>query len=68
MKRVLLISVVLLASVSFGLFAQAVISDAVLKEVAAQFPNSTLSAADKLKELRWFSDAAKPFRGMSLRQ
>ncbi len=67
MKRVLLIGVVLLALASYGLFAQAVIGDAVLKEVAAQFPNSTLSAADKLKELRWFSDAAKPFRGMSLR-
>ena len=32
-----------------------------------EFSLSTLSAKDRMKELTWFHDAAKPFKGMSLK-
>ncbi len=47
--------------------AGAEISDDVLKEIANLFPNSTLTMEEKMKELRWFAEASKPYRGMSLR-
>jgi len=67
MKRVLFVSVLVFACFTVGIGAQATISDATLREVAAMFPNTTLSQEEVMKELRWFADASKPFRGMSLR-
>jgi glycerol transport system substrate-binding protein len=66
MKRVLIIGLALVIFAGIG-FAAPAISDAQLKEVAAMFPNSTLSQADMMKELRWFADASAPFRGMNIK-
>ncbi|MDX5297598.1 MAG: carbohydrate ABC transporter substrate-binding protein, partial [Gammaproteobacteria bacterium] len=35
--------------------------------IAQEFTPSTLSPAQQLDELRWFIDAARPYRGMTIR-
>ena len=40
---------------------------AIKKWSNGEFSLSTLSAKDREKELEWFHDAAKPFKGMSLK-
>jgi glycerol transport system substrate-binding protein len=42
-------------------------SDAANKWVNEEFQPSTLSKADQLKEMAWFTEAAKPFRGMDIK-
>ncbi|MFV1956438.1 MAG: ABC transporter substrate-binding protein [bacterium] len=42
-------------------------SDAGKKWVDNEFQPSTLSRADQLKEMAWFTEAAKPFRGMKIK-
>ncbi|MDF1527086.1 MAG: ABC transporter substrate-binding protein [bacterium] len=42
-------------------------SDAAKKWVDNEFQPSTLSKADQLKEMAWFTEAAKPFRGMEIK-
>ncbi len=42
-------------------------SDAAKKWVNDEFQPSTLSQADQLKEMAWFTEAAKPFRGMKIK-
>ena len=42
-------------------------SDAANKWVNDEFQPSTLSKADQLKEMAWFTEAAKPFRGMDIK-
>ncbi|HYX36288.1 MAG TPA: ABC transporter substrate-binding protein [Oligoflexus sp.] len=42
-------------------------SDAAKKWVDSEFKPSTLSQADQLKEMQWFIEAAKPFRGMEIK-
>ncbi|MCJ7498832.1 ABC transporter substrate-binding protein [bacterium] len=42
-------------------------SDAAKKWVDNEFYPSTLSKADQLKEMAWFTEAAKPFRGMHIK-
>ncbi|MEJ2044064.1 MAG: ABC transporter substrate-binding protein [Reinekea sp.] len=41
-------------------------SDAAEKWVAEEFKESTLTPAEQLKEMAWFTKAAKPFRGMEI--
>lgn len=77
MKKAYVIGIVLLVCAAFafaggqgeqkGAAAGAAISDEVLRKVAEQFPNSTFSMEDRVKELRWFAEASKAFRGQSLR-
>ena len=40
---------------------------AIKKWSNGEFSLSTLSAKDREKELKWFHDAAKPFKGMTLK-
>ncbi|CZF80992.1 Bacterial extracellular solute-binding protein [Grimontia celer] len=42
-------------------------SDAAQKWVGDEFTPSTLSQEEQLKEMAWFTDAAKPFRGMEIK-
>ncbi|MDD1783153.1 ABC transporter substrate-binding protein [Enterovibrio sp. ZSDZ35] len=42
-------------------------SDAAAKWVSDEFTPSTLSKDDQLKEMAWFTEAAKPFRGMEIK-
>ncbi|QUJ69802.1 carbohydrate ABC transporter substrate-binding protein (plasmid) [Photobacterium sp. GJ3] len=42
-------------------------SDAADKWVKDEFAQSSLSQSDQLKELAWFTEAAKPFRGMTIK-
>ncbi|WP_154124894.1 ABC transporter substrate-binding protein [Grimontia hollisae] len=42
-------------------------SDAAKKWIGNEFTPSTLSQEEQLKELAWFTDAAKPFRGMEIK-
>ncbi len=42
-------------------------SDAAKKWVNDEFQPSTLSKADQFKEMAWFTEAAKPFRGMHIK-
>ncbi|GGK55383.1 ABC transporter substrate-binding protein [Amphritea balenae] len=41
-------------------------SDAAKQWVSTEFVKSTLSEAEQLEELKWFAEAAKPFRGMTI--
>lgn len=41
-------------------------SDAAKKWVSQEFDKSTLTEAEQLDELKWFAEAAKPFRGMTI--
>ena len=65
MRKNLLASVVLLATVSFAGFAFAGIEEA-KKWVDKEFQPSTLSKEDQMKEMEWFIKAAKPFKGMEI--
>jgi glycerol transport system substrate-binding protein len=41
-------------------------SDAAKKWVSSEFQKSTLTEAQQLQELKWFAEAAKPYRGMTI--
>ncbi|MEH6578401.1 MAG: ABC transporter substrate-binding protein [Amphritea sp.] len=41
-------------------------SDAAKQWVNEEFKQSTLTEAEQLEELKWFAEAAKPFRGMTI--
>ena len=59
-------SVVALALVAFTGSANADMA-AARKWVENEFQPSTLSKAEQLKEMRWFINAAKPFKGMHIK-
>ncbi|WP_120512650.1 ABC transporter substrate-binding protein [Photobacterium salinisoli] len=42
-------------------------SDAAKKWIDDEFAQSSLSKEDQMKELAWFTEAAKPFRGMEIK-
>ena len=65
LRKNLLASVALLATVSFAGFAFAGIEEA-KKWVDKEFQPSTLSKEDQMKEMEWFIKAAKPFKGMEI--
>ncbi|MGB7794028.1 MAG: hypothetical protein WBL39_22760, partial [Terrimicrobiaceae bacterium] len=65
MRKNLLASVVLLATVSFAGFAFAGIEEA-KKWVDKEFQPSTLSKEDQMKEMEWFIKAAAPFKGTEI--
>ena len=65
MRKNLLASVALLATVSFAGFAFAGIEEA-KKWVDKEFQPSTLSKEEQMKEMEWFIKAAAPFKGMEI--
>jgi glycerol transport system substrate-binding protein len=56
------------AAVAVALYASASLAgiDEAKKWVNDEFQPSTLSAADQMKEMQWFIDAAAPFKGMEI--
>ena len=52
--------------ISVSLIANASFADAIDKWANGEFSLSTLSKSDRVKELKWFQNAAKPFKGMEV--
>jgi glycerol transport system substrate-binding protein len=65
MRKNVLASVALLATISFPGFAFAGIEEA-KKWVEKEFQPSTLSKEEQMKEMEWFIKAAEPFKGMEI--
>ncbi|WP_152206909.1 ABC transporter substrate-binding protein [Marinobacter changyiensis] len=66
-KALLLTTAVGAASLGMSLQAHAdQYSDAAEKWVSEEFATSTLSKEEQLKEMAWFTEAAKQFRGMEI--
>jgi len=64
-KKVLLCAAISMATVCSQVMADQY-SDAANKWRDKEFSVSTLSKAEQTKELAWFTEAAKPFRGMTI--
>ncbi len=58
---------VIAVAVAFTLVSTSAYSDAISKWAKGEFSLSTLSEKERIKELKWFQDAAKPFKGMSIK-
>ena len=58
---------VMAVAVSLSLLASSASADAIKKWATGEFSLSTLSEKERIKELQWFQDAAKPFKGMSIK-
>ncbi len=58
---------ILAVAVSLSLLATSLSADAIKKWATGEFSLSTLSEKERIKELKWFQDAAKPFKGMSIK-
>ena len=63
---VTLATMIMLSGLSVSAWADQY-EDAAKKWAASEFKPSTLSDAEQLKELEWFIEAAKPFRGMDIK-
>jgi len=64
-KKVLLAATISMATI--GMTANAdQYSDAAEKWLDSEFTPSTLTEAEQLKEMEWFIETAKPFRGMTI--
>ncbi|PID46282.1 MAG: ABC transporter substrate-binding protein [Proteobacteria bacterium] len=65
--RVKLLSTVV-ATLLFSSYAQVTLADMDVAKrlIKEEFQPSTLSQEDQLKEMQWFVDAAKPFKGMKI--
>ena len=60
------IKTILAFVVSFSLFVTSSYADAIKNYATGEFSLSTLSEKDRIKELKWFQKAAKPFKGMEI--
>ena len=58
---------VIAVAVAFTLVSTSAYSDAISKWAKGEFSLSTLSEKERIKELKRFQDAAKPFKGMSIK-
>lgn len=58
---------IIAVAVSLSLLASSASADAIKKWATGEFSLSTLSEKERIKELQWFQDAAKPFKGMSIK-
>ena len=58
---------IIAVAVSLSLLASSASADAIKKWATGEFSLSTLSEKERIKELKWFQDAAKPFKGMSIK-
>ena len=54
-------------AVAFTLVSTSAYSDAISKWAKGEFSLSVLSEKERIKELKWFQNAAKPFKGMSIK-
>ncbi len=54
-------------AVAFTLVSTSAYSDAISKWAKGEFSLSVLSEKERIKELKWFQKAAKPFKGMSIK-
>jgi len=54
-------------AVTYSLVVSSALADAVTDYAKGEFSLSTLSEKDRIKELKWFQNAAKPFKGMSIK-
>jgi glycerol transport system substrate-binding protein len=54
-------------AVTSSLVISSVFADAVTDYAKGEFSLSTLSEKDRIAELKWFQNAAKPFKGMSIK-
>ena len=57
---------ILTVAVTFSLLISSSYADAIGKWAKGEFSLSTLSEKDRVKELKWFQKAAKPFKGMEI--
>jgi glycerol transport system substrate-binding protein len=57
----------LAVAVTSSLVITSVFADAVTDYAKGEFSLSTLSEKDRIAELKWFQNAAKPFKGMSIK-
>ena len=53
-------------AVTLSLLIPSAFADAVSDWAKGEFSLSTLSEKDRVKELKWFQKAAKPFKGMEI--
>ncbi len=58
---------IIAVAVAFTLVSTSAYSDAISKWAKGEFSLSVLSEKERIKELKWFQDAAKPFKGMSIK-
>ncbi len=58
---------IIAVAVSLSLLASSASANAIKKWATGEFSLSTLSEKERIKELKWFQDAAKPFKGMSIK-
>jgi glycerol transport system substrate-binding protein len=61
-----ILNIVSAVVVSVSLIANSSFADAIDKWASGEFSLSTLSKGDRVKELTWFQNAAKPFKGMEI--
>ncbi len=61
-----IINKILAFVVTFSIFVTSSYADAIKKYATGEFSLSTLSEKDRIKELKWFQEAAKPFKGMEI--
>jgi len=54
-------------AVAYSLVVSSALADAVTDYAKGEFSLSTLSEKDRIAELKWFQNAAKPFKGMSIK-
>ena len=57
---------VLAIAVSISLLGTSLSADAMKKYATGEFSLSTISEKKRIEELKWFRDAAKPFKGMEI--
>ncbi len=58
---------IMAVAVSLSLLASSASADAIKKWATGEFSLSVLSEKERIKELKWFQNAAKPFKGMSIK-
>jgi len=58
---------IIAVAVAFTLVSTSAYSDAISKWAKGEFSLSTISEKERIKELKWFQNAAKPFKGMSIK-
>jgi len=58
---------IIAVAVTYSLVISSAYSDAITDLAKGEFSLSTISEKERIKELKWFKDAAKPFKGMSIK-
>ena len=57
---------ILTVAVTLSLLISSAFADAIDKWAKGEFSLSTISEKERVKELKWFQNAAKPFKGMEI--